>query len=57
MDLLVESLVLFTLLTLDEFNEGDVMEWIIVKVSNDEVTKIKITIQTPKPSEISTSKS
>tara|TARA_B100000780_G_scaffold276728_1_gene245865 strand:+ start:12139 stop:12369 length:231 start_codon:yes stop_codon:yes gene_type:complete len=56
-DLLTESFVLSTLIPFDIDKEGDVIEWIKVKVSNDEVTKIKITIQTPKPSEMSTSKS
>jgi hypothetical protein len=57
MDLLVDNFELSTELTLDEFSEGEVIEWISVKVSNDEVTKIKITIHTPNPSEMSTSKS
>lgn len=56
-DLLVESFVLSTLAPFDIAKEGDVIEWISVKVSKEEVTKIKITIQTPKPSEISTNKS
>lgn len=56
-DLLAESLVLLTLVPLDIAKEGEVIEWINVKVSNEDVTKIKITIHTPKPSEISTSKS
>jgi hypothetical protein len=56
-DLLVESLVLSTLTPFDIDNEGDVIEWIKVNVSNEDVTKINITIQTPKPSEMSTNKS
>ena len=56
-DLLVESLVLTVLLLFDIDEEGTVIEWISVKVSNEEVTKIKITIHTPKPSEMSTSRS
>jgi hypothetical protein len=56
-DLLTESFVLSILVPFDITKEGDVIEWISVKVSKDEVTKIKITIHTPKPSEISTSKS
>ena len=56
-DLLEESFVLTTLVPFDIDNDGDVIEWINVKVSNEDVTKIKITIQTPKPSEMSTSKS
>jgi len=56
-DLLEESFVLITLVPFDIDNDGDVIEWINVKVSNEDVTKIKITIHTPKPSEMSTSKS
>jgi hypothetical protein len=56
-DLLVESLALFTLFPFDIDKEGEVIEWINVKVNNEEVTKIKITIHTPKPSEMSTSRS
>lgn len=56
-DLLEESFVLTTLVPFDIDNDGDVIEWINVKVNNEDVTKIKITIHTPKPSEISTSKS
>jgi hypothetical protein len=56
-DLLVESFVWSTLVPFNVDPEGDVMEWIRVKVSNEDVTKIKITIQTPKPSEMSTNKS
>ena len=48
---------LSTLTPLDIDKEGDVIECIKVKVSNEDVTKIKITIHTPKPSEMSTSKS
>ena len=57
MDLLVEVFVLSVLTPLDIDDESGVLEWIKVKVNNDDVTKIKITIQTPKPSEMSTNKS